>query len=51
LIETEPQEVAGIVVETSGSEAIDPKIQKRQVADNPVEKFGDKGAIRRCQIA
>lgn len=50
LIETEPQQIAGIVIKMSGPKLTDPKIEQRQVTQDAVEKFGGKGAIRRCEI-
>src|SRR5205814_911570 len=50
LIKPEPQKIAGIVVEMSGSQGIDPKVEQSQMAQDAIEKFGDEGAIRRRQI-
>lgn len=50
LIETEPQQIAGIVIKMSGAKLTDPKIEQRQVTQDAVEKFRGKGAIRRREI-
>src|SRR2546423_2098311 len=51
LIEAQPQQISGIVVEMTGAEFADPKIDQDEVAQNAVEKFGGKPSICRGQIA
>lgn len=50
LIETEPQQIAGIVIKMSGPKLTDPEIEQRQVTQDAVEKFRGKGAIGRRKI-
>jgi hypothetical protein len=45
LIEAQPEQIARIMVDMTGPELADPKIEQDQVPQNTVEKFGDKGAI------
>ena len=51
LIETKSKQVAGIVIEMTGAELAQPKVEQRNVTKNAVEKFGGKGAIRRVKPA
>jgi hypothetical protein len=51
LIKAQSQQIAGRMVEMTGTEVANPKIQQRQVTQNPVEKFGDKCPIRGVEFA
>ena len=51
LIEAQPKQIARIVVEMTGPEFADPKIEQDQVPENTVEKFGGKGAIGGVQLS
>jgi hypothetical protein len=51
LIETETEQVSAIVVDATGSQIVDPKIEERQVSQNAIEKLGRERAIERTQIA
>ena len=51
LIETKSEQVAGIVIEMTGAELAQPKVEQRNVTKNAVEKFGGKSAIRRVKPA
>ena len=51
LIETKSEQVAGIVIEMTGAEVAQTKVEQRNVTKNAVEKFGGKGAIRRVKPA
>ena len=48
LIEAQPEQIARIMVEMTGPEFVNPKIEQDQAPENSVEKFGGKGAIGRA---
>ena len=51
LIKPEPQKIARLLIEMPGSQRLGPEVEKRQVAQDAVEKLGGKTAINRRKIA
>lgn len=46
LIESEPQQIPGIVIEMAGTKHSNPEVEQRQVAEDSIEKLSGEGAIR-----
>ena len=51
LIETQSEQIARIVVEATGAEFADPKIEQREISEHAVEQLCGKSAIRCRQPA
>jgi hypothetical protein len=51
LVKAQTQQIARIVIEMTGPKFADPEIEQNQVAQNAVEKFRGKSAIRPIESA